>query len=248
MTDSKKGKPTPKKKKRTPEQNKNKRIQPKIIYEGDDVYFMTSLRKKVKLLPVSPYLLQNVQAKAKEDWIEGYKDDFGNEIEGRGDIPQIPTYTTMVGETEVEIEHDETTLEDTDDPEQAKENVKAWEKYQEDLETYDTFHTTRIARVILHGGIDIEYPPENDDWAIHQETVLRATVPADEPLRKMHYIETVILGSQYDVGIVVAEVMALIGVDREEVDRIKAEVFQSQISQKTSGVVDTKEELPVDSK
>lgn len=198
-----------------------------IRKDGGKLFFTTELGIEIELLPVSPYLISEVEKHISLDWIDGYTDYEGNEFEPHGTLPIHPTYTVKMGDKKVEMDHNESTLDDPKSEEQTKKNYRVWEYYQDELSKYNAFHTQRISMVILQKGIKVDYP-DSDEWVVTQK-LLGAKVPEEEPYRKMHYVRTEILGSVKDMFDIVAEIMGKVGMDRGEVERIKEESFPSNI-------------------
>lgn len=198
-----------------------------IRKSGEKLLFTTELGIEIELLPVSPYFMEEIEKNVFKDWCDGYTDHDGNKFEPHGTLPIHPTYSVKMGDKEVEMDHDESTLDDPENEEQTKENYRIWEYYQDELNEYNAFYTKRLSMAIYQKGIRINYP-DDDEWIIAQE-FLGAKVPKEEPYKRMYYIRTEVLGSVQDMTDILAEVMGKVGIDREEVERIKEESFPSNI-------------------
>ena len=92
-------------------------------------------------------------------------------------------------------------------PEQfTDEHRAAWAKYLTDSARAESEYNAGMMRLMLMRGVKVEYP-STDDW-VKQQTYLGITVPTDPMERRMHYLETEVLGSQEDYIRVSLGVMA----------------------------------------
>ena len=146
--------------------------------------YTTSMGMAVKVRAANPYLVNRVEDDVRAEWAAAGKA-----------LPTVPTYTveTAGGEKEVH-EHNPTTL--TTDEERA-----AWQHY---LRTRETFYREVIARqkrIILARCVLFEMPADQA-WA-EAQTALQIPVPAAGEARRLHYLETEVIGSLADVDVII---------------------------------------------
>lgn len=135
-------------------------------------------------------------------------------------MPDPPTYSKVTaGKAVLTFPHDETTLEVEGDPEQTKKNRKEWAAYKEECDRVIGERNRAMLRTILLRGIKVE--PKNDDW-IHEHEVMLIKVPTDPVERRLHWIETEVMGGPEDYATVISEVMRASGVPEELLEQIGA--------------------------
>jgi len=100
--------------------------------------------------------------------------------------PDAPVYDvkTITGKVETHF-HDETTV-------TTNEEKLAWAEYREKLSRYEADRSRKRVRLIILHGIRVEMPMD-ETWVTAQEE-LSIKVPSDPIERKIHYIQTEVLG------------------------------------------------------
>ncbi len=103
----------------------------------------------------------------------------------------MPTYTVATASGEQEVhEHNATTL--TTDEEKA-----AWAAYQKTQTAYYHEINGRVIRMVLARCVIFDMPADST-WANNQ-ALLGIPVPASGEARRLHYLETEVIGCQADV-------------------------------------------------
>lgn len=133
--------------------------------------------------------------------------------------PPKPTYKlkNALGADE-EHELDEKSL--TEKPDQfTPEQHAAWQAYLvENAKATDEYNRA-LTRLLLMRGIVVEIP-KTDEWVKQQEW-LGITVPADPMERRLHYIETEVMGSVADYERVTLGVMSASGVSENLLKQVE---------------------------
>lgn len=162
--------------------------------------FKTSRGVEIEFLPI-PTLLEKLQAQHR--------------------MPEPPTYEVKAATGAVELyPHDETTLEEKDNPEATAKNLKAWADYQAQLKAATEAFNLALIRLVMLRGIRVEMPEPNG-WVKEQEYI-GITVPDDPLERKIHWLETEALANEADYMAVVSGVMEASGVPEEVVSQAEA--------------------------
>lgn len=174
--------------------------------------FTTSTGFKLSLKPVSPFLIQKVQAS--------------------GEYPKPPTYevTTAAGSKEVH-EHDAESIKTASDAEKA-----AWVAYTVKSRAVQSEVNDRLVRLILLRGIESEVPDYG--WDREQEEVFGIKVPKDPNDRKVHYLLTEAIGTADDIANLITEVIALSGVSQEAIETARASFRRALRRNATNGVAE----------
>lgn len=135
--------------------------------------------------------------------------------------PQPPSYEvkTAVGVIEKHA-HDETTLE-TD------EEKKAWAEYQANLQAWNAESQTALMRIVLLRGITLELPT-TDEWE-KQQAFFGIDVPQDPMEKRLHYLQTEVLGSVNDYGALVAGTMRASGVPEDLLTQMESSFRRSVV-------------------
>lgn len=143
--------------------------------------FTTSEGIKLKIRPVAQRKLAMLQAARREI--------------------KPPTYEikSVGGEVSV-FEHDETTLESTEDR-------QAWAKYLAEKEKERAEFMEKFVAVVLSDGVIFEMP-EDDEWRKRQEWQGIA-IPEGELNVKMHYLLTEVLRGESETEILLNAIMEL---------------------------------------
>lgn len=139
--------------------------------------------------------------------------------------PKPPTYEvkTLGGAVEQHI-HDETTLETEAD----KTN---WAAYQQQLRAWEKQSEKDLMRLLMLRGIDLKFP---DDTRWEQEhKFVGLDVPTDPLEKRMHYIETEVLGGVADYEALMLGVMRISGVTEEKLSQVEAS-FRGLLGQHTA--------------
>lgn len=132
-----------------------------------------------------------------------------DKLNGQFRLPDPPSYEVKLatGGTERHV-HDETTV-------QTDEEKKALADYQSECTRITNEHALKLTRLVVLRGMTFDYPA-SDDWVKEQE-FLGIQVPADPMERRLHYVETEVLGTKEDVEAVMLGVMRASGVNEEMV-------------------------------
>lgn len=136
-------------------------------------------------------------------------------------LPEPPTYEikTMGGAVETH-EHDETTL-------QTDEDRHKWAEYQLTLAHCKRDRNRGLLRIILLKSVQVTMPSD-ESWMREQEA-LGITVPADPIERKLHYIQTELLGGKKDIEELLLRSFEISGADEEAVAQARA-LFRGETS------------------
>lgn len=175
----------------------------KIAQERQE--YTTANGRAIYLTPVSPLLLQKLNESFDEEWPE----------------PEHPWYDVEIagGDKERHL-HDDKSAEET-----GPETVELLNGYRDELRERNAEISRRVMRVIFLKGVD--YGEITDDWIAEQE-YMGIKVPDNPVGRRMHFIETEVIGSPNDLANIMTEVMAMGGVGRERIDEVKR-MFQSRL-------------------
>lgn len=172
--------------------------------------YTTTTGQTVELMPLPPLQIQMVQQAASREADEKF-----------GPVPPKPTYTlTTADGAEETHEHDETTV--AADPE-AK---KLWDEWQRLGQTHEAFTNEKVMRFFLLRGVKVDLP-EGGEWEQMQK-YFGLSVPEDPIERKLHYIQTELLGSLDDITGMMTSIMELSGVAPEVVEAAK-ETFRGAV-------------------
>jgi len=133
--------------------------------------------------------------------------------------PLPPTYEvkSLAGNSEIHA-HDGTTLETEADR-------AAWSEFQTKLTTWNDESQRSLMRLILLRGISVELPSDTD-WEKQQEFAGIA-IPQDPMEKRMHYLQTEVLGSVADYQAMVVGVMRVSGVPEDLLDQVEASFRRS---------------------
>lgn len=139
--------------------------------------------------------------------------------------PEAPTYDVKAATGAIETYlHDETTV-------ATPEEKAALAKYQADLAAYNQDHAEKQKRLVFLHGMRVSMP-DNDDWAKAQAE-LGIDVPTDETARKLHYIETEVIGGVGDY-LEIMKQCTLAGLMEEQRPLAEA-MFQREMGQYLAG-------------
>lgn len=158
-------------------------------------FFTTSMGYKIEINPIPPFLMD----KATQGVV----------------YPEKPMYEVETAGGEIEYHpHDETTL--ANDADRA-----IWDAYQSALTAAQEQENEGMMRIMLLKGIGVEMQGEAfEDWLEEQE-FLGIEVPKGKSARKVHYIESEILGNNDDIAEIMTRIVAASGVSQEVVDSAK---------------------------
>jgi len=181
----------------------------KVIRNDKQTIVVTSLGRELPLKPVSPYLIEAIESGVQKEWIKEF-----------GALPTVPTYEIEVDGNTIQMDHDLTTLDDTDDEDEATANRVAWDKYQSDMNLLRARRTQRITKALILRGCDIQIP-EDDAW-YQEQKALGADIPenteADPQALRFYYIVSEYIGSTKDLLSLIEIIMSFISVDEEDVE------------------------------
>ena len=168
-----------------------------------ELEYTTTSGVTVRVRAANPYLVGRVEQDVQAEWRAAGKP-----------LPAAPTYTvkTAAGEEEIH-EHNLTTL--TTDEEKA-----AWQRYLEQQLVYYGEVRLRQVRIILARCVTFTMP-EGDAWAEAQR-LLGVHVPAEGEARRLHYLETEVVGSQADVDMLVELAQLASGVTKAAIAAAEA--------------------------
>ena len=133
--------------------------------------------------------------------------------------PIAPTYEvkSLAGNSEIHA-HDETTLETEADR-------AAWLEYQTKLAAWSDESQRSLMRLILLRGISVELPSDSD-WE-KQQAFAGIVVPQDAMEKRMHYLQTEVLGSVADYQMMVVGVMRVSGVPEDLLSQVESSFRRS---------------------
>jgi hypothetical protein len=153
-----------------------------------DRFFVTSRGIRVEILAIQT-LMEKFEASQR---LPTVPDELRGIIGDAMPKPDAPTYDTkpITGLVEKHF-HDANTV-------KTPEEIAAWEKYQSDLTKFNQDHAEKQARLICLYGIKFDMP-KDDTWAQAQKEILGIDVPVDSLERKLHYINTEVIGGVGDV-------------------------------------------------
>ena len=136
-------------------------------------------------------------------------------------FPKPPTYEVKVAATGVtEIhEHDEKTIE-TD------EEKALWAQYIKNSEDAQTRYNLALTRTVLLRGLQVEMPSD-ESW-IKQQELIGLDVPKEETAKRLHWLETEVIGGVQDMEAIMLGVMKASGVPEELLASI-ADSFRGQV-------------------
>lgn len=175
----------------------------------NQVLYTSALNTTIIFLPMPPMLMEKIEIGLKKTWPK----------------PEVPTYEmqTAVGTVEVKP-HNETTLE-TD------EERAAWSAYQVDLAAWEEEKNRRLLRAIqlqCIQPVDID----NEEW-VERQKFLGMDIPTNPFERKLHYIETEVIGDERDIMACMTIPMQLVSGASEE-DMAAAEaLFRDAVQKET---------------
>jgi len=142
--------------------------------------YTTATGVTVTVKAATPYRLQKIAPSLEAEWTRQHKA-----------LPTVPTYKVQTaGGGEEEHEHNLTTL--TKD-----EDRIAWNAYQSLLSEFWLEVTRRQLRLVMATCVDFDMPA-NDEW-VRRQALLSIEVPEGEYERRLHYLETEVIGSQFDI-------------------------------------------------
>lgn len=139
--------------------------------------------------------------------------------------PKPPSYEvkTLGGAVEQHV-HDATTLETAED----KTN---WAAYQQQLTAWEKQSEKDLMRLLMLRGIELKFP---DDTLWEQEhKFIGLDVPTDPMEKRLHYIETEVLGGVADYEALMLGVMRISGVTEEKLSQVEAS-FRGMLGQHTA--------------
>lgn len=180
-------------------------------------YYTTSRGVRVEFVPIA-HLLDELDAWRLQN------------------TPRVPTYTPEVAKgfvaepkphfhhyiktiefdpdtnQDVEVEKLDSSLETPDD-------FAQWEAYQTELTRVAQTYQTRYTQTVLLRGVRVEYP--SDETWVREQEFMGYTVPADPAARKLHWLETEVIGTRADREAIFSGVLLQSGIDEEVVALIE---------------------------
>lgn len=149
----------------------------------------------IKLAPLSPLLIEKMKL--------GVDRDIG--------VPKKPTYETIVGTgeniTTQEIEHDEKSIEET------PQDKPKWDAYVAHVKKHEAELNARFLRAVKMMVVRFDMP-EDDGW-IEIQKMIGVDVPDDPDERRIHYLDTEILGDPQDLFEIATRATMAGGLDKE---------------------------------
>jgi len=170
-----------------------------------ELEYTTSTGIAVKVRAANPYLVGRVEGDVQAEW----------QAAGKA-LPSVPTYTveTASGEKEVH-EHTPSTL-DTD------EEKAAWQRYEQVQLAYYREIRLRQTRIMLAKCVIFEMPAD-DAW-VEAQTFLGIHVPEAGEARRLHYLETEVIGCMADVDMLWELAQLASGVTKAAIDAAEKSV------------------------
>lgn len=138
--------------------------------------------------------------------------------------PKPPTYQQDSANGKVTFDHDATTIE-TD------EEKAAWAEYVKAREEHQAKYNLALTRLVLMRGLIVEMPQDNA-WE-QQQKFLGIPVPVDALERRMHWLETEVIGGVADMEKIMLGVMGASGVPEELLSQM-AESFRHPLERDTT--------------
>lgn len=168
-------------------------------------HYVTARNHEVIFLPMPPMLRDNIRAGLNAKWPE----------------PTEPTYEveTAAGDTEVHRHTEKSLVTDED--------KVAWDAYQSEKQAWDAEFGRRFLR-----GLQIECIEfaEKEGWEEKQK-FLGFAIPTDNPFeRRLHYIQSEIIGDEDDVLMCFMAPMELAGMEDEQLAAAE-NLFRTSIRQ-----------------
>lgn len=140
--------------------------------------------------------------------------------------PQPPTYQVQTATGAVETHaHDDSTLETDADK-------AAWAEYVKQRDAAQQQYNLDFMRLILLKGITVEMP-QDSAW-VEEHALMGLTVPEKPLERKLHWLETEVVGNVNDATKIVAGVMLASGMDEEAI-RAAEDSFRSDVQRRPAG-------------
>lgn len=175
-----------------------------------DKFYTTSRGIRVEILAIQT-LMEKFEASLR---LPTVPDELRGIIGDAMPKPDAPMYEvkTITGIVEKHL-HDATTV-------TTESEIKAWEQYQSDLTQYNTQRAERQARLICLYGIKFDMP-KDDTWAQAQKEILGVDVPTDPIERKLHYINTEVIGGVGDV-LEITKLCSMAGLPEEKLREAEA--------------------------
>jgi hypothetical protein len=149
--------------------------------------------------------------------------------------PKPPSYevVTLGGAKEFHV-HDSSTLETDADK-------AAFESYEKLLAEWDSKSQRDLMRLIFLRGISVEMP--NDSLWEKMQTAVGIIVPQEDIAKRIHYIETEVLGGVVDYEALVVGVMRMSGVPEEVLSQVE-DTFRGSLGRnKVVGATDQSGEV-----
>lgn len=186
--------------------------------------YTTALGTTVKIRPIPPYLVAEVELAQRKKAEELYP------------APPKPTYeVTDAGGGVQTFEHDEKSV--STDEERAA--LAAW---QAATQAQANYAAGKVSEFMFNRGLVVDMPPD-DSWAKEQEA-WGVVVPTDPKERRDHYIKTEVLAGKDDIGEILVAIMAATGVAQEAVDTARA-TFRGELRQGQRAISPDSGPIPV---
>lgn len=143
--------------------------------------------------------------------------------------PKPPTYTVKTATGAMETHpHDPSTLE-------SEEDRAAWQEYLRAAEAAQTQYNADMLRLILLKGVRCDLPTD-ESW-VEEHELMGIPVPEKPVARRLHWLETEVVGSVADATQIVTGVMIASGMD-EGVIRQAEQSFRGDLQRDSAGAAD----------
>lgn len=112
-----------------------------------------------------------------------------------------------------------------------KNRLDEWNAYLAKKQKADAEFSKKFAELLIWEGVDIEVPNGDSEW--HKSNVHFGITIPDNPFEaKAQYIYSEFLGTQEDIGNLIAEILSVSQMDEEAVGKLRNS-FRAALSRKT---------------
>jgi len=187
--------------------------------------YITSSGAKITIRPISLLAHSMIET--------GVEFDYRN----RGEPIDPPTYEVEVaGGAKTVMQHDATTLDVADNPDQSAANHAAWESYIK-ARTKMVEEIRKLQTLFLLDAIEFDFEP---GWETRQRR-FKISIPDDPEEKRVHYITTVLLPTHEEQMKIVEQIMRLsaAGVLSEEALEAASKSFRRNVQTAPASETDT---------
>jgi len=163
--------------------------------DSDHKTFSSSKGADLELRPVSQFKIDTLRASKEE-------------------IP-VPTYETKVaGGDSLLIPMDEEIAKN-------KGRLDEWNAYIKEKQKKEAEFAKRFAELLIWEGVFVEVPDAESEWQKSSE-YFKIKIPDNPIERKAFYVYNEFLGTQEDIGNLIAEILSVSQIDEEAVGKLRA--------------------------